>query len=258
MSIAVQRLRQRLTRSLLGPAGRASRRVPLTLVVLVLASFLGAVAPCPAAGLVIVAPNISALPGSSGSFDVLLVNTDPAGTAGYDIAGDSLELLLSGSAGSSIQFTNATINTVAAPYIFTQSVDNNNGFPLFTNSLPSSSLMTSDSGDPVNGYPGFTTVNPGDTFGLANVSYSVSAGATLGTSDAITFVLTNGATSLSVPDGTGITPGVQNGSITVGFPIPEPATLTLATIAALVALAGRVASGLAGRRGIVGALLGRG
>jgi hypothetical protein len=149
------------------------------------------------------------------------------------VAGDSLQMVLSGSAGNTIQFTNATISTVSAPYLFAQSLDGNMGFPLFTNPLPDTLLMTDDSGDPVSGYPGYTTVNPGDTYGLANVSYTVGAGATPGSSDAITFVLTNGATSLTEPSGGGIAFTAGTGTLGV---VPEPTTLTLGTIASLIGL----------------------
>jgi hypothetical protein len=151
------------------------------------------------------------------------------------VAGATLQLELTGSAGSAIQFTNATINTVSAPYIFTQSIDGNNGLPLFTNTLPDTVLMTSDAGDVVGGYPGYTTVNTGDTFGLANVSYTVSSTAAPGSSDSITFILTSGATSLSDPTGAAISFSAVNGSISLAS-IPEPTTLTLGTIAALIGL----------------------
>jgi hypothetical protein len=217
-------------------AGRSAQRAPLVLA-LVLAANLCNVAPCRATGLVIEAPTVIAAPGTSGSFDILLVDTDPAGTAGYNVAGDSLQLVLSGSA---VQFTNATINTVSAPYIFTQSVDGNYGFPLFTNTLPATVLMTSDAGDIVAGYPGYTTVNPGETFGLANVSFTVSP--TFTSRESITFVLTNGATSLSDPNGVAIPFTVLNGLISPTTVIPEPSSLTQGTFAALSGLGLAVAS----------------
>jgi hypothetical protein len=188
---------------------------------------LGHVVPCRAGGLVIEAPIISAQPGTSGSFDVLLVNN---GSTSYNVAGDSLGMVLSEPPGSLVQFTNATISTVSAAYIFTQSFDANFGLPLSTNSLPNTLLMTSDTGDPVSGYAGFTTVNPGDIFGLARVSYTISPGSVFGTSDLISFVLTNGATSLSDPNGGVIPFTVQDGSIGA----PEPPTSTLGSIAAII------------------------
>ncbi len=211
--------------------GLLARR--LAVAVLVQASTLLGVTPCRADGLIIEVPNLSVAPGSSGSFDVLLFDSDPAGSAGYNLAASSLQLSLSGSAGSSIQFANATIDTVSAPYIFTQSLDGDYGLPLFTNPLPDMILMTSDAGDVAGGYPGYTTVNPGDTFGLANVSYTVSPGAVVGSSDSIALVLTNGATSLADPNGDSIPFAAGIGSFGV---VPEPTTLTLGTSAALIVL----------------------
>ena len=101
-------------------AGRAKgmgRRLA-GLLLIVLAMSLGLGGSCRAAGLVIEAPNLAVAPGTSGSFDVLLIDTDPSGTPGYGVAGDSLELTLTGSAG--IAFTNVTINTIV-PYIYTVS-----------------------------------------------------------------------------------------------------------------------------------------
>src|SRR5262245_4822509 len=88
-------------------------------VALVLISNLGPAVPSRAEGLVLEAPNLSAAPGSSGSFDVLLVNTNPAGGASYDVAGDSLGLSLVGPL--SATFTGVSIQTVAAPYIYVTS-----------------------------------------------------------------------------------------------------------------------------------------
>ena len=145
----------------------------LAFLLLVTASLSHAI-PCRAGGLLIDAPSFAALPGSSGSFNVVLVNDS---TQDQSIGGVVLYLTLTGSAGNSILFTSATINTVAPSYIFSQSYDFDNGFTLYTNPLPDTNLMTFDTGDPVNGYAGFTVLAPGDTFGLANVSYSVSANA---------------------------------------------------------------------------------
>src|SRR5262249_7488457 len=75
---------------------------------------LGIAAPGRADGLVIPAPEITAAPGSSGAFLVLLTDTDPAGSTPYKVAGDSFELTLNGPAG--ISFTDVTTATEVAPY----------------------------------------------------------------------------------------------------------------------------------------------
>jgi hypothetical protein len=67
--------------------------------------------------------------------------------------------------------------------------------------------------------------------------HTISSSATLGTSDTISSVLTSGATSLSDPTGAAISFTAVNGSIVVGSSaVPEPTTLTLGTIAALIGL----------------------
>src|SRR5262249_28505363 len=85
------------------------RRLALSLA-LVLAATLGRAVPCRAEGLVMEAPTLTGLtPGSSGSFDVLLVNTNPAGGAAFDVASDSFGLSLVGPL--SISFTGVSIST---------------------------------------------------------------------------------------------------------------------------------------------------
>ncbi len=74
----------------MGPVGRLG-----LLVAVALATSLGLAARCRAGGLVIELPTLmNVAPGSSGSFDVLLLDTDPAGTMGYNVAEDNLELTL--------------------------------------------------------------------------------------------------------------------------------------------------------------------
>src|SRR5262249_16887387 len=71
------------------------------------------------ADLIIEAPNLTGVaPGSTGSFDVLLVNNNPAGGASYDVAADSLGLSLVGPV--NITFTDVSINTIV-PYIYVTS-----------------------------------------------------------------------------------------------------------------------------------------
>ena len=48
-------------------------------IAVALAAIVGGAVPCSAGGLVIEAPNLTATPGSSGSFDLLLVNTNLTG-----------------------------------------------------------------------------------------------------------------------------------------------------------------------------------
>ena len=190
---------------------------------------LGPAVSCRADGLVIEAPDVTVAPGSSGSFDVLLLNTNAAGGASYGVSIDSLELALSGSAG--VAFTDVTINTIV-PYIYTVSATTLPGSdPLnFGILFPNAGFTVSDSDG---GSPFFQTVNPGDTFGLANVSYMVSP--TFSGTDTITIASLNVGTSLSDIDGNAIPFTAMNGSISTTS-VPEPSTLIQAATAVLIGL----------------------
>jgi hypothetical protein len=124
--------------------------------VLAVMASLSLAAPCRAAGLIIQAPNLSVLPGSSGAFDMLLINTNPAGGASYDVSADSLDLSLSGSAG--VTFEDVTIKTIP-PYIYKVSATTLPGSnPLnFGISFPNTGFMVADSDG---ASPFFQTVNP--------------------------------------------------------------------------------------------------
>ena len=199
------------------------------LLLVVLAMSLGPAVSCRADGLVIEAPNVTVAPGSSGSFDVLLMNTNASGGASFGVSIDSLELALSGSPG--VAFTDVTINTIV-PYIYTVSATTLPGSdPLdFGISFPNTGFAVSDSDG---GSPFFQTVNPGDTFGLANVSYTVSP--TFSGTDTITIASLNVGTSLSDINGNAIPFTAINGSISTTA-IPEPLTLIQAATAVLIAL----------------------
>ena len=191
---------------------------------LVLAAALGRDVPC-LAGLLIEAPSLLATPGSSSSFDLLLVNTNPAGGASYNVAADSFELSLLGPV--AVTFTDVSINTIV-PYIYVVSGTTvPGGLPLSLDTFPNTQFTASDAEF---GPLGFQTVNPGDTFGLAHVSFTVSPTATLG---ADTIAIASGtATSLSDENGNAIPFAISNGSITV----PEPCALAQAATAAMIGL----------------------
>ena len=173
--------------------------------------------------------DLTVAPGSVGSFDVLLVNTNAAGGASYDVSGDSLELMLSGAPG--IAFTDVTINTMV-PYIYTVSATTLPGSdPLdFGITFPNAGFAV---GDADGAAPFFQTVNPGDAFGLASVSYTVSS--SFSGSDTITIASLNVGTSLSDIDGNAIPFTAMNGSISASA-IPEPSTLMQAATTALIGL----------------------
>ena len=201
-------------------------------IAVALAAIVGGAVPCSAGGLVIEAPNLTATPGSSGSFDLLLVNTNPIGGTSYDVSSDQFVLSLSGPLG--ITFTGVSIATdpVAAPYIFVSSgTTQPGGPPLSTDTFPNTQFTGID---PEFASPGFRTVNPGDTFGLAHVSYAVSSSTPNGI-DTIT-IAPSPDSLLTMLDGTSISFGITNGSIAVGTVIPEPWALTQAATAVLIGL----------------------
>jgi hypothetical protein len=177
------------------------------------------------ADLVVEAPDLTVTPGSSGSFDVLLVNTNATGGASYNVAADSLGLALTGPPG--ITFTDASINTVVT-YIYVTSGTTVGGGPFSFDTFPNTMFTASDSEF---ASPGFRTVNPGDTFGLAHVSFAVSAGF-IGTD---TIALDSSTTSLSDPNGNGIPVTLVNGLLSTSA-IPEPSALTQAATAVLIGL----------------------
>jgi hypothetical protein len=199
-------------------------------VALALTVTVGHAVPCRAAGLVIEAPDLTAASGSSGSFDVLLVNTNPAGGISYHIAADSFQLSLSSSAPHDT-FTDVSINTIT-PYIYVTSGTTEGGGPLSLDTFPNTQFTASDSEFADSG---FRTVDPGDTFGLAHVSYALSP--EHAQFDFMSFGSL--ATSLSDEDGNAIPFTISNGGIQVEpvIPIPEPSALTEAATAALIGLA---------------------
>ena len=201
-------------------------------IAVALAAIVGGAMPCSAGGLVIEAPSLMATPGSSGSFDLLLMNTNLTGGTSYDVSSDQFVLSLSGPLG--ITFTGVSIATdpVAAPYIFVSSGTTQPGGPsLSYDNFPNTTFTGADSEFAL---PGFRTVNPGETFGLAHVSYAVSSSTPNGI-DTIT-IAPSPVSLLTDLAGNPISFGITNGSITVGAVIPEPWALTQASTAVLIGL----------------------
>ena len=198
------------------------------LLVVGLAMSLGPTVPCRAGGLVIELPTLTNVaPGSSGSFDVLLVDTDPLGSMmTYNVAEDNFELKLTGAAG--FTFTNATINT-SASYIYVQSTDGFLGSPLSLNSFPNTDFTASDEEF---ASPYYRTLTPQAVFALASVSYSVASTA----SGTAMLTIVDANTGLTELDGiTSIPYTVMNGSISTAS-TPEPSTLILATTPLVIGL----------------------
>ena len=113
---------------------------------------LGCPAPGRAAGMVISAPVITTGAGASGSFLVLLTDTDPAGSNPYNATGDQFELTLTGKA--AITFTAVTTATDVSPfntpYLYAYSTDNDYSIPLYTaqtNPFPTTDFTAADTFD---------------------------------------------------------------------------------------------------------------
>jgi hypothetical protein len=115
----------------------------------------------------------------TGSFDVLITNTSDSA---IDLGAESVQIQLSDPNGSTsdsgVEFTVTDVNTVA-PYIFDPSLDVDFGIAPDGSGIPypKESFTTFDAAD---GLDAFTAINPGETFGLVDVSYSVASDAALG------------------------------------------------------------------------------
>lgn len=189
------------------------------------------------AGLVIeVANNVTATPGSTGSFDVLLIDNDSSQGPTYHVAGDSFRLALTGIAG--VQFTSATIATTT-PYIYvTSGTTVAPPSPLSFDTFPNTSFTASDAEF---ASPLYRAVGPGSTFGLAHVTYTVAAGASgVGS---LSFQDVGGATSLSDELGNALAFTTRGGTFTVNAgAVPEPSSISLVLVGAACAAGARFRS----------------
>jgi hypothetical protein len=184
------------------------------------AAVLLAWAACPArADLLIEALSSTAQAGGTGGFDVIIQDT--GGT--FHVAGFSVELSVSPSSG--VSFTAVDTNT-SDSYLFGTLQS-----PPFTfDNFPNTSFTASDS----DFTSAFVPLNPGDTFGLAHVSYSVLAGTPNGPV-AVSLLDIGGGTSLSDDSGDAVSFTPVGGTITVQTVVPEPSALALVGVGGLVA-----------------------
>ena len=201
--------------------GITSLRAPrnrLATVAVVAVLMTTAVASPSRADLVIEVLNSTTAAGGTGSFDVVLTDTGPINS--FQVGGFSVELLVA--AGTGIHFTAVDTNTVAAPYIF--GTYQSGPAPFSFDTFPNTEFTASDSTAVA---PGYVTVNPGDTFGLAHVSYSVDPGTP---SEMVPVMLQDigGGTSLSDGNGAPLDFTTTTGIITV----PESSALMMSGVIA--------------------------
>jgi hypothetical protein len=185
-----------------------------------------------AGSLQIVVENTAAAPGSVGQFDVILQNDSASAVT---IGAFSVDVLLSST--MSVSFTGINNNTTL-PYIFSIT----GSFPPgFAGSL----LPMEASGNDV-AASGGQVVNPGQSFGLADVTYLVDPSASAG-SVGVTleptpvFLPPPGGTSLSDDQGNPVAFASVNGTITIqtAAVVPEPSTAILLSTSGLILLLGR-------------------
>jgi hypothetical protein len=189
------------------------------------------------AGFVISVADVTATAGSSGSFDVLISNTNSLGGASYSVGSDVLELALTGISG--VTFTGVTIDTTT-PYIYLTSGTTLGGGPLSFDNFPNTGFTASDSEfSPLDDFQ--QTIAPGMSFGLAHVSYNVAAGTAPGVGLLDIVVNADGsATSLSDASGNNVPFTTLDGSFTVTpSVVPEPSTILLTATGFALVLLGR-------------------
>jgi hypothetical protein len=198
--------------------------------------------PSRAGTLNIVVESTTASPGTIGGFDVDLVNNSASAVT---IASFNVDVLLTDT--TNVVFS-AIHNSTTAPYIFSITGSTPPGFIGGLLPMEAAGQDVAATGGPV--------VNPGETWGLAHVSYLVDPAAPLGTIIPVALELTPvflpppGGTRLFDPTGAPIPFNMVNGTITVGtLGVPEPSSLVMAGVAALAGLGAWARRRRAARRG---------
>lgn len=176
----------------------------------------------------------------TGSFQVNLANLNDTSTPAPSVSNFTIQLELNPSQG--IQFTGISQNTLDSNnkgnYIFQNiggAAELGNSFQFSTNAFPNTSFTASDSdflgSTPTNGVSPAVTLNQGDSFGLALITFSATS-ATAGT--AFLNFLSSG-TSIADTSGNTVNYASSSGSIEVNIAsVPEPGTMTLLAMSAAV------------------------
>lgn len=158
--------------------------------------------------------------GGPGTFDVTISNPD---AVVYDVGGFSLDLSTSGG----LTFTG--VDYPATNYLYDgNSFNQANGFPFSLDAFPNTAFNATDLHVDF-GLPGATTLNPGDVFTLATVSFDTPPFSGAPSGDLFNVIL-EGTTFLVDGNGVPIDATLVNGSVTATGSvtvIPEPATLAV-------------------------------
>lgn len=181
-------------------------RIALTLLVAATAAHHAS------ASIVLSTEPVTATPGSSGSFDVLLTNEGPDA---QNIAGFNFSIT---TGDANITFTDVTTATTTAPYIFSTSLFG----PDIVTTTSGQNVVAGDLDGSASGAG--TDVAAGQTFGLGLVSFTVDGAATPSEVATLTFD-PYPATSLSDSDANNVDFTTQDGSITIVSNViatPEP------------------------------------
>jgi hypothetical protein len=169
--------------------------------------------------------SLSVGPGGSGAFDVLVTNNS-GGT--INLAGFSFEV---DTTDTDITLNGSTINT-STPYIFA----GNSGFGPTLNLDSPGQVMD---GEDIAATPNsFTAVADGATYGLGNVTFSVSLTAAPGSIATLTINPDPAFTSLTDDGGNPVSFNSTTGTITVSI-VPEPSTWLLIAAATPLLWLGR-------------------
>ena len=168
----------------------------------------------------------SATPGSAGGFDVILENASNS-TQGVSVGGFNIDILLANT--DVVTLTGIDANT-ASTYIFAST----GSFGFQGDVLGGGIEVTGNdlALPPANG----VTLTPGQSFGVAHVSYQVAANAVGGTVP-VPLVGIGSGTALSDETGGSIADfSTRTGTITILAAVPEPSSILLFAVGLAVIL----------------------
>lgn len=195
------------------PTASIARRAGRWLAVAIAFACPMALAAPARAGLMIQVQDFTTLGNGTGTFDLVLVNDGPDT---YNVSTDVVEIAIVGATGA--VFSDATTAT-ALTYIYATSFADANGIPLYAGT-PGTDLVVIDteSADPL-----YRVVAPGESYGLAHVTFQDDPNAPL-----------TAAMIAVVADGTTISD--EDGNIIYPAAIPEPSSLVSLAVGILVAI----------------------